>query len=545
MESPAGIAGGAAAPSSSSGDAGPFGNGRRRREDTGPVPRLQDGTGAAPRFQPHHLAGGPAPQRQGPPYPQPQPPVRGGHPEQHEPGGGWGDTGGFAVPGAVRDTGGGRYGDWVGARPVQRAQPSPQPVQRPNPQPHQHPQPHAQQPPYAHPRPSPPAGPGGGARVPGSRRSSRTQAHDPYRAVTDWDGAEALHRDLGDSPDSDQGHESDLGHDSGRDRRDSGRGRGDGDRDLHRDSDRDHRDSDRDHYRDSDRPPDPDSDPDSDSVGTARRARRRRARTVTGISAAAVTAVLAVVVAGQQSGAGAKDSAATASGADGRKLADSTSRDEDRTTPQGSEGDRAADALPSYDQRMAQPLTMAADQGGPNTFDIVPGADKAPGKGKKFRYRVDVEKNIGLDGKFFAEAVQKTLNDKRSWAGDDAMAFERISSGNPDFVVTLATPRTTDIWCEKSGLDTSAEHVSCDSAATERVMINAFRWAGGSPTFGPKLLLPYRQMLINHEVGHRLGHDHQNCAEGGALAPVMMQQTKTLRTGDKVCRPNAWVHPGS
>ncbi|MGX1720782.1 DUF3152 domain-containing protein, partial [Streptomyces celluloflavus] len=29
------------------------------------------------------------------------------------------------------------------------------------------------------------------------------------------------------------------------------------------------------------------------------------------------------------------------------------------------------------------------------------------------------------------------------------------------------------------------------------------------------------------QVGHRLGHGHHTCTKEGALAPVMMQQTKT------------------
>jgi hypothetical protein len=192
---------------------------------------------------------------------------------------------------------------------------------------------------------------------------------------------------------------------------------------------------------------------------------------------------------------------------------------------------------------MAQTYPLSATLKGPGTFDAVPGADKAPGKGQKYTYRVDIEQGLGLDGALFAEAVQQTLNDPRSWAHGGARTFERVSSGKPDFVITLASPGTTAAWCAKSGLDTTEDNVSCDSAATERVMINAYRWAQGSPTYGNQIYA-YRQMLINHEVGHRLGHGHVTCDKDGQLAPVMQQQTKFLDHDGIHCRPNPGPYPG-
>ncbi|MFJ8883495.1 DUF3152 domain-containing protein [Streptomyces sp. NPDC102402] len=286
----------------------------------------------------------------------------------------------------------------------------------------------------------------------------------------------------------------------------------------------------------------PDDGAPDDGDPDGRRPKGGKGRTFTGIAAAAVTTVLAVVVAGQVAGdSGGSVDGPPSSGVD-RQDSEDASRSVDRQTPQV----QRQEVKPmSYAQKMATAFPLAADLKASGAFEAVPGLAKAPGKGHEYRYRIDVEKGLGLDSGLFAEAVQKTLNDDRSWAHNGAMTFERISSGEPDFVITLASPGTTGVWCAKSGLDTTEDNVSCDSAATDRVMINAYRWAQGASTFGPDSLLSYRQMLINHEVGHRLGHNHVNCRTPGALAPVMQQQTKTLDIDGIKCRPNPWVHPGS
>ncbi|MFJ4522147.1 DUF3152 domain-containing protein [Streptomyces sp. NPDC088810] len=260
----------------------------------------------------------------------------------------------------------------------------------------------------------------------------------------------------------------------------------------------------------------------------------------TGIAAAAVTTVLAVVVAGQvtkaQHDEGVRSQSVTGQAPDAGAPGDTSGAPTPATAPS---------PVPlTYDQKMAEKYPLGAKLAGPGKFDAVPGFDKAPGTGQKYRYRVDVEQGLGLDGALFAEAVQQTLNDKRSWAHGGALTFERISSGKPDFVITLASPGTTAKWCAKSGLDTTEDNVSCDSAATERVMINAYRWAQGSKTYGDRIHA-YRQMLINHEVGHRLGHGHVSCQKDGEPAPVMQQQTKFLDHDGIHCRANPWPYPGS
>ncbi|MFK0167366.1 DUF3152 domain-containing protein [Streptomyces sp. NPDC090306] len=263
-----------------------------------------------------------------------------------------------------------------------------------------------------------------------------------------------------------------------------------------------------------------------------------RGRAFTGIAAAAVVTVLAVIVAGQVADGRDGDTAASRSAAGQGGAPPATS-----AAPSPSPTPLTAEQ--TYALEMAVTYPLSPTLAGSGKFDAVPGSDRAPGTGEKYTYRVDVERGLGLDGELFAEAVQKTLNDDRSWAHNGERTFARVSTGDPDFVITLASPGTTAVWCEKSGLDTTVDNVSCDSALTERVMINAYRWAQGSTTYGDAAIHAYRQMLINHEVGHRLGYHHVSCEEDGELAPVMQQQTKFLDHDGIHCLANPWPYPTS
>ncbi|CAL9574793.1 hypothetical protein SUDANB176_04913 [Streptomyces sp. enrichment culture] len=283
----------------------------------------------------------------------------------------------------------------------------------------------------------------------------------------------------------------------------------------------------------------PDLDDDAPPTGGPARAKGGKGRAFTGIAAAAVTTVLAVVVAGQVADErdGADVQAQTAPDRT-RDARDPASRGDDREAATGASGSEPL----TYEQKMDRTYPLSATLEGSGKFDAIPGVDKAPGRGQKITYRVDVEQGLGLDGELFAEAVQRTLNDNRSWAHNGARTFERVYSGQARFVITLASPGTTADWCAKSGLDTTVDNVSCDSAATDRVMINAYRWAQGAEPYGDAIHA-YRQMLINHEIGHRLGYGHVTCDKDGELAPVMQQQTKFVDHDGIDCRPNPWPYP--
>lgn len=72
----------------------------------------------------------------------------------------------------------------------------------------------------------------------------------------------------------------------------------------------------------------------------------------------------------------------------------------------------------------------------------------------------------------------------------------------------------------------------------DTVIINDDRWAGASDAWNSSggSLRDYRHMVVNHEVGHWLGHGHSNCSKSGAKAPVMQQQSINLQG----CVFNPW-----
>ena len=167
-------------------------------------------------------------------------------------------------------------------------------------------------------------------------------------------------------------------------------------------------------------------------------------------------------------------------------------------------------------------------------FSVAPGASAAVGQGERWTYTVEVEVGIPVDPAELAALVDSVLADPRGWTAAGGVRLQRVAAdAEPSFRVRLATPATTDAHC--APLDTYGE-LSCRNGAD--VMLNLRRWVeGAAPS---EMDLPeYRQYMVSHEVGHALGHDHEECPGPGQLAPVMLQQTLGLDG----CRPNPWPFP--
>jgi Protein of unknown function (DUF3152) len=156
------------------------------------------------------------------------------------------------------------------------------------------------------------------------------------------------------------------------------------------------------------------------------------------------------------------------------------------------------------------------------------------GHGRVRRYEVRVEKGTGVEADAAAREIAGILADPRGWTADGHDAFQLVDSGRFDFVVLIATPATVDRICGAAGLHTHGE-VNCDVGP--QVVVNLTRWNTGSPQF-PGSIHEYRALIVNHEVGHRLGHGHETCPGPGRPAPAMMQQIDGL----KGCVANAWPY---
>ncbi|MGW5880201.1 DUF3152 domain-containing protein [Nocardiopsis terrae] len=164
---------------------------------------------------------------------------------------------------------------------------------------------------------------------------------------------------------------------------------------------------------------------------------------------------------------------------------------------------------------------------------VVDDESEVMGEGPLTTFAVEVEEGLpGEDGDF-VDAVEEILGDPRSWGNDGDRSFQRVDGDDADIRVLLAAPDTVDRMC--APLNTNG-FVSC--ANGNRAIINQNRWVSGVEHFDDDLET-YRIYLINHEVGHTLGHGHVNCPGEGEPAPVMQQQTLDLQG----CEANGWVHP--
>lgn len=129
----------------------------------------------------------------------------------------------------------------------------------------------------------------------------------------------------------------------------------------------------------------------------------------------------------------------------------------------------------------------------------------------------------------FKLQANQTLNDPRGWSRMNVKFVEVASGGQ--FTLVLAEASQMPTFSSGCSVDWSCN-------AGRYVVINQDRWMNTTQswTAAGGGLRDYRHMVINHETGHWLGHDHQSCGGAGQPAPVMQQQSIDLEG----CTFNPW-----
>lgn len=129
----------------------------------------------------------------------------------------------------------------------------------------------------------------------------------------------------------------------------------------------------------------------------------------------------------------------------------------------------------------------------------------------------------------FKAQANATLNDARGWARL-GVSFQEVASGGM-FTLVLSTADQMTSFSSGCGSEYSCR-------AGRYVIINQDRWLGATAPWNQAggSLRDYRHMVVNHETGHWLGHDHSSCGGPGQAAPVMQQQSISLQG----CSFNPW-----
>lgn len=149
---------------------------------------------------------------------------------------------------------------------------------------------------------------------------------------------------------------------------------------------------------------------------------------------------------------------------------------------------------------------------------------------EKLNYAVKIEPSLGLDPLCIKNLLFLILNNDTGWTNVTEKQFQLTSVEESDYVYIFASPEKTDEIC--APIETNSIY-SCRKE--QNIVLNFFRWKNGAEDFKNDMET-YRIYLINHETGHILGWGHVGCPKEGAIAPVMMQQSK----GTEGCIPYGW-----
>lgn len=156
-------------------------------------------------------------------------------------------------------------------------------------------------------------------------------------------------------------------------------------------------------------------------------------------------------------------------------------------------------------------------------------ANRAQRTSVTVQYSVTSRGVTAADMTEFSAQVNQTLNDARGWARL-GVVFQEVASGGSFTVVLSSADQMMSFSSGCSPL------WSCRVGTN--VIINQDRWLGATNAWnqGGGSLRDYRHSVVNHEVGHWLGHGHSSCGGPGQPAKVMQQQSIDLQG----CVINPW-----
>ena len=238
----------------------------------------------------------------------------------------------------------------------------------------------------------------------------------------------------------------------------------------------------------------------------------------------------------QSQAAGGTGDHGSGSGKDGAPGKDAATESQSDDTDGKGNTDNKNNANSSGQQSTPEPLT--ADE----RADILAKAEQTASESGNglitYTYCVASKGEVG-DLTEFSDTVFSTLNDPRGWPRAGAV-FQENEGADPN-----ADPNACSMTLTLAAADQMTSFsTECSDEYSCRVgndvIINVDRWnnategwlnAGGT-------VERYRTMVINHEVGHRLGHldNELTCPAVNQPAPLMQQQSMDLLG----CTPNEW-----
>lgn len=260
------------------------------------------------------------------------------------------------------------------------------------------------------------------------------------------------------------------------------------------------------------------------------------------VLAIALGIVFGVHALGSNNGAGADNVGTTAQSQTAGNAADQDSGSKDNGSNGKGNSDKDADAETQTDgkddantsDQQSAPEPLTDDERAAILSKAEQTATESGNELITYTYCVASKGEVG-DLTEFSDTVFSTLNDPRGWPRAGAV-FQEADGTDPNACSMTLTLAAAD---QMTSFSTEcSDEYSC--RVGNDVIINIDRWnnategwlnAGGTVS-------RYRTMVINHEVGHRLGHldNELTCSAVNQPAPLMQQQSMDLLG----CTPNEW-----